>query len=76
MAVDVSESVLEELKRASALRQEWSARMKKLQDAGLKDFKLKFNPDKDTTTSTVVTTLNNVLRLREERKFRPLTLDI
>jgi hypothetical protein len=66
----------DELARAKALRQEWEDRLDALRAEGLVDCKLKLLVDGDTTTASVATTINNVLRLRQEGKAKPLSLPI
>ncbi len=73
---NLDQVVLEEVQRAKILYAEWAARMQKLKAEGLVDCKMKLFVDSNTTTASVVMTLNNVLRLREAGKVRPLVLDV
>jgi hypothetical protein len=73
---NLDRAVLAEFGRAKALRTEWAGRMTQLQAEGLVDCKMKLLVDDKTTTASVVTAVNNVLRLRAEGKARPLELAI
>ena len=58
------------------LYNEFSDRLGKLKQEGLVDFKMKVFSGRDTSVDGVVLTLNNVLRLREERKETLVRIDI
>ena len=51
------------------LYDEFSRRMGELKKEGLVDFKMKVFSGRDTSVDGVVTTLNNVLRLRSDGKL-------
>lgn len=69
---DLKHEVAEAHSRGKSLYRDFEARMQKLQAQGLVDCKMKISVDEDTTSAGVVRTLSNVLRLRDEKKGRPL----
>jgi hypothetical protein len=71
---DLKREVVEAHSRSRMLYREFEGRMAKLTAEGLVDCKMKISVTDETTSAGVVRTLNNVLRLREERKGRPLQL--
>lgn len=56
------------------LYQEFSGRMKGLQDEGLVDLKMKVFNGRDTSVDGVVLTLNNALGLREANQFEEIDI--
>ena len=70
----LKKAVVEELEQGEALYNQFAERMNRLRDRGLKDCKMKLVVGPETTTASVITTMNNILRLIDAKKARPLTI--
>jgi hypothetical protein len=57
-------------KSGQSLREEFDGRYQKLSDEGLVDFKAEVDVNNHSSPYDLVRVYNNVLRLREENKFK------
>lgn len=74
MSRNPPQDLVSEFERGSRRYAEFETRMNELGQRGLVDCKLKLFASRNTTTSSVIATLSNVVRLVNEDKVKPLNL--